>query len=112
MSSQGLSDAGLEHLHEVMAGHVAAGRVPGLVLGLSRGDDVHIDAIGAAAAGGTEPMRPDAIFRITSMTRPVTAAATLMLVERGKLSLDEPVDRLLPAERFHWSDPRRQGASP
>ena len=96
MSSQGLSDAGLEHLHEVMAGHVAAGRVPGLVLGLSRGDDVHIDAIGAAAAGGTEPMRLDAIFRITSMTRPVTAVATLMLVERGKLSLDEPVDRLLP----------------
>jgi CubicO group peptidase (beta-lactamase class C family) len=96
MSSQGLSDAGLEHLHEVMAGHVAAGRVPGLVLGLSRGDDVHIDAIGAAAVGGTEPMRPDAIFRITSMTRPVTAVATLMLVEKGKLSLDEPVDRLLP----------------
>ena len=91
-----LSEAGLERLHEVMAGHVAAGRVPGLALGLSRGDDAHIDAIGTAAVGGTEPMRPDAIFRITSMTRPVTAVATLMLVERGKLSLDEPVDRLLP----------------
>jgi CubicO group peptidase (beta-lactamase class C family) len=96
MRSQGLSKAGLEHLHEVMAGHVRAGRVPGLVLGLSRGDDAHIDAIGTAAVGGTEPMRPDAIFRITSMTRPVTAVATLMLVERGRLELDEPVDRLLP----------------
>jgi len=95
MSSKGLSKAGLEHFHEVMAGHVAAGRVPGLVLGLSRGDDVHVDAIGTAAVGG-EPIRPDAIFRITSMTRPVTAVATLILVERGKLSLDEPVDRVLP----------------
>jgi CubicO group peptidase (beta-lactamase class C family) len=96
MLSHGLSKAGLEHLHEVMAGHVAAGRVPGLVLGLRRGDDSHVDAIGTAAVGGAEPMRPDAIFRITSMTRPVTAVATLMLVEQGKLGLDEPVDRLLP----------------
>src|SRR5215472_15123062 len=96
MRSEGLSKAGLERLHEVMAGHVAAGQVPGLVLGLSRGGDVHVDAIGTSAVGGTEPMRPDAIFRITSMTRPVTAVATLMLVEQGRLGLDEPVDRLLP----------------
>ena len=96
MHHEGLSKAGLERLHEVMAGHVAAGRVPGLVLGLSRGDDVHVDAIGTAAVGGTEPMRPDALFRITSMTRPVTAVATLMLVEQGRLGLDEPVDLLLP----------------
>ena len=96
MGSQGLSKAGLEELHDAMAGHVAAGLVPGLVLGLSRGDDVHIDAIGTAAAGGLEPIRPDAIFRITSMTRPVTAVAALMLVEQGRLELDEPVDRLLP----------------
>ncbi len=96
MRTQGLSKVGLEHLHEVMAGHVGAGRVPGLVLALSRGDDVHTDAIGVAAVGGSEPIRPDAIFRITSMTRPVTAVATLMLVEQGRLALDEPVGRLLP----------------
>jgi CubicO group peptidase (beta-lactamase class C family) len=96
MRSQGLSKAGLEELHDVMAGHVAAGLVPGLVFGLSRGDDVHIDAIGAAALGGMEPIRPDAIFRITSMTRPITAVAALILVEQGRLDLDEPVDGLLP----------------
>ena len=96
MRTQGLSKVGLEHLHEVMAGHVGAGRVPGLVLALSRGDDVHTDAIGVAAVGGSEPIRPDAIFRITSMTRPVTAVAALMLVEQGRLSLEEPVGRLLP----------------
>src|SRR5260221_12603067 len=77
MRTQGLSKVGLEHLHEVMAGHVGAGRVPGLVLALSRGDDVHTDAIGVAAVGGSEPIRPDAIFRLTAVTRPGTAVGAL-----------------------------------
>jgi CubicO group peptidase (beta-lactamase class C family) len=96
MGGAGLSKPGLDRLHDVMAGHVASGRVPGLVLGLARGGDVHIDAVGTAAAGGREPIRPDAIFRITSMTRPVTAAAALLLVQDGRLGLDEPIGRLLP----------------
>jgi len=96
MPTLGLSKAGLEQLHEVMAGHVSAGRVPGLVLALSRGGDVYTDAIGTAAVGGSQPLRRDAIFRITSMTRPVTAVATLLLVQDGRLAFDEPVDRLLP----------------
>jgi CubicO group peptidase (beta-lactamase class C family) len=96
MRTQGLSKASLEQLREVMAGHVSAGRVPGMVLALSRGGDVHVDAIGTAAVGASEPIRPDAIFRITSMTRPVTAVAALQLVDEGTLALDEPVDRLLP----------------
>ena len=95
MRTPGLPKAGLTKLHAAMAGCVSAGSVPGMVLGLSRGGDVRVAAIGAAA-GGSEPMRPDAIFRITSMTRPITAVATLMLVEEGRLALDEPVDRLLP----------------
>lgn len=81
MGGAGLSKPGLDRLHDVMAGHVTAGRVPGLVLGLARGGDVHIDAVGTAAVGGREPIRPDAIFRITSMTRPVTAVAALLLVQ-------------------------------
>jgi CubicO group peptidase (beta-lactamase class C family) len=96
MGNGGLPKAGLKQLHEVMAGEVSAGRVPGLVLGLSRGGDVHVDAIGTPAQGGSEPISPDAVFRITSMTRPVTAVATLLLVQDGLLGLDEPVDRLLP----------------
>ncbi len=96
MGTPGWPERGLARLHEAMAGHVAAGRVPGLVLGLRRGGDVHVNAIGAAAAGSAEPIRPDAIFRITSMTRPVTAVATLQLVADGRVALDEPVDRLLP----------------
>jgi CubicO group peptidase (beta-lactamase class C family) len=79
-----------------MTGHVNARVVPGVVVALARGGDVHVDAIGNATVDGREPMRPDALFRITSMTRPVTAVATLLLVQDGRLSLDEPVDRLLP----------------
>jgi len=83
MRTRGFSKAGLTQLHEVMAGHVSAGSVPGMVLALGRGHDVHIDAIGVAAVDGEEPIRPDAIFRITSMTRPITAVATLLLVGEG-----------------------------
>jgi CubicO group peptidase (beta-lactamase class C family) len=57
---------------------------------------VHVDAIGTKAAGGRDPIRRDTIFRISSMTKPITAAATMILVEECKLRLDEPVDRLLP----------------
>jgi CubicO group peptidase (beta-lactamase class C family) len=95
MRTRGFSKPGLTELHETMAGHVATGRVPGVVLGLSRGDEIHIDAIGTAVAEGGPAMRPDSLFRISSMTRPVTAVATLLLVAEGRLALEEPVDRLL-----------------
>ncbi|MBF6557362.1 MAG: serine hydrolase [Acidimicrobiales bacterium] len=83
MHTRGLTKAGLTQLHEDMAALVGAGRAPGMVLALSRGDDVHVDAIGAAAIGDTEPIRADALFRITSLTRPITAVATLLLVREG-----------------------------
>jgi CubicO group peptidase (beta-lactamase class C family) len=88
-------------MHEVMAGYVERGDVPGIVTLLSRRGEVHVDAIGQTAVGGAAtvengPMRRDTIFRIASMTKPITAAATMILVEECKLRLDEPVDRLLP----------------
>lgn len=83
-------------VHEAMARFVAQGTLPGLVILLAQGDDVHVDPIGTLTLNGTEPMRRDTIFRIASMTKPITAAATMMLVEDGALALDEPVDRLLP----------------
>jgi CubicO group peptidase (beta-lactamase class C family) len=57
---------------------------------------VHVDAIGMKALGGKDPIRRDTLFRISSMTKPITAAATMILVEECKLRLDEPVDGLLP----------------
>ena len=96
MSTGGLSKARLRRMHDVMAGHVEHGEVPGIVTLVSRHGEVHVDAIGMKAAGGSDPIRRDTIFRITSMTKPITAAATMTLVEECKVRLDEPVDRLLP----------------
>lgn len=96
MQPGALSKARLGRMHDVMAGHVERGEVPGLVTLLSRRGDVHVDAIGTKMVGGSDPMRRDTIFRIASMTKPITAVAALILVEECKLRLDEPVDRLLP----------------
>ena len=96
MSNGGLSKVRLGRMHDIMAGYVERGEVPGLVTLVSRRGEVHVDAIGMKAVEGLDPLRRDTIFRISSMTKPITAAATMILVEECKVRLDEPVDRLLP----------------
>lgn len=96
MSDGGWSKARLGRLRDVLAGHIERGKVPGLVALVSRRGETHVEALGTMAAGGGEPIRRDTIFRITSMTKPITAAAAMVLVEECKLRLDEPVDRFLP----------------
>jgi CubicO group peptidase (beta-lactamase class C family) len=96
MSTGGLSKARLGRMHEVMAGYVRRGDVPGIVTLVSRRGQMQVDAMGMKAVGGRDPMRRDTIFRIASMTKPIAAAATMILVEECKVRLDEPVDRLLP----------------
>src|SRR2546426_6422189 len=96
MSISGLSKARLSRMHDVMAGYAERGEVPGLVTLVSRRGEVHVDVIGTQALGESPPMRRDTIFRISSMTKPITAAATMILVEECKVRLDEPVDALLP----------------
>jgi len=75
--------------------HVGDTRVPGLVVLVAHGDEVHVEALGKLAVGGP-PVRRDSLFRIASTTKPITAAATLAVIEEGLIGLDEPVDRLLP----------------
>src|SRR2546421_10094618 len=101
MSTGRLSKTRLARMHDVMAGYVERGEVPGLVTLISRRGEVHVDVIGTQAIGASPPMRRDTIFRISSMTKPIIAVATMILVEECKLRLDEPVDALLPelAER-------------
>src|SRR6267378_2084224 len=91
----GLSQTRLKRMHEIMACHVENGSMPGLVALVSRHGEVHLDVIGNVAIGGA-PMQHDTIFRIASMTKPVTAAAAMILVEECRLRLDDPVDELLP----------------
>jgi len=95
MNNGGLSTARLGRMHDVMSGYAERGEVPGLVTLVSRRGEVHVDAIGMKAVEGLEPMRRNTIFRVSSMTKPITAAATMILVEECKLRLDGPVDRLL-----------------
>jgi CubicO group peptidase (beta-lactamase class C family) len=96
MSKGGLSKARLERMHDVLASRVEQGAAPGIVTVVSRRGEVHVDALGTQDIAASVPMRHDTIFRIASMTKPVAAAATMILVEECRLRLDEPVDRLLP----------------
>ena len=91
-----LSGARLARLREMMAGHVAAGGVSGVVWLVSRRGEVHVDAVGTMALGSGVPVRRDTVFRVSSLTKPVAAAAAMTLVEEGRLRLDDPVDDLLP----------------
>jgi CubicO group peptidase (beta-lactamase class C family) len=95
MSTGGFSKGRLGRIHDVMAGYVERGEVPGIVTLVSRRGEVRADAVGALAIGG-RPVQRDTIFRIASLTKPVAAVAAMILVEECRLRLDEPVDRLLP----------------
>jgi CubicO group peptidase (beta-lactamase class C family) len=83
-------------LRAALEPHIAGGGTPGLVALAAQGDDARVVALGAMDDDGKRSMRSDAIFRIASMTKAVTAVAALMLARDGRLALDEPVDRLLP----------------
>ena len=82
-------------LQDLLERHVANGTAPGIVASLGTAAETEIAAAGLMAVGGA-PMRDDAIFRIQSMTKAITAVAALRLVEAGRLTLDEPVERWLP----------------
>jgi CubicO group peptidase (beta-lactamase class C family) len=81
-------------LDDLLRRHVDAGTVPGAVALLSSGD-VQVVTAGMASADGA-PMRDDAIMRIQSMTKPITAVAALRLVEAGLVTLDQSLEHWLP----------------
>ncbi len=90
------SSSSLAHMREVLASHVSPQEVPGLVSLVSQQGRTHVEALGDLTVDGKAPLARTTIFRIASMSKPVTAAATMILVEDGKLQLNEPVNRLLP----------------
>ena len=89
------SDSGLAGIDALLADAVHAKQVPGVVIGLGCGDTVYVSRAGEATLGAA-PMRANTLFRIASMTKPMTAAVVLGMIEDGLLRLDEAVDRLLP----------------
>ena len=99
-SSHGVSAARLARLHEYLREMTAAdgGRYLGAVSLVARdGVVVDVAAWGYRDLARTQPLKPDAIFRIYSMSKTVTAAAVLLLVEEGKIGLEDPVARFIPA---------------
>src|SRR5580704_9675991 len=96
MGMASLTKSRLERLHQVLSGYVERKEMPGLVALVSRRDDVHIEALGTMSFGNSAPMQRDTIFRIASLTKPITAVAAMILVEECKLRLDESIDRWLP----------------
>jgi CubicO group peptidase (beta-lactamase class C family) len=91
-----LSKTRLARLHDALAAHVSPTGVPGIVALVSRRGETHVVALGRQSLESDASMRRKTIFRIASMTKPVTAAAAMILVEQCKLRLDDPVDDLLP----------------
>lgn len=96
-----------ELLHDVMARHVAADQIAGVAWRADRDGEVVTGAAGTLARDRPDPVRRDSLFRIASMTKPLTAVAALVLVEECRLRLDDPVDDLLPelADRRVLLDP-------
>src|SRR5512138_1297266 len=98
----GFSPSRLETLDAFLqTRYVDAGRIPGaLTLLYRRGEIAHLRTLGLADVERGKPLREDTIFRIYSMTKPITTVAFMMLVEQGLVSLDTPVHALIP----EWKD--------
>ena len=82
-------------LHDVLQAHVSNGSVPGAVGLVARGDEIEVAAVGSASVGGV-PMARDSIFRIASLSKPITAAAVMLLIEDGRIALADPAGEWLP----------------
>ncbi|KFG72634.1 serine hydrolase domain-containing protein [Streptomyces mutabilis] len=99
----GLDAQALDRLDRHFAGQVDEGRLPGFLVAVARGGRVaHLTAHGLRDVAAGLPVTADTLWRIYSMTKPVTSVAALILVEEGRLSLDDPVRRYIPA----FAEPR------
>ena len=95
--SVGLSSAGLTTATAALQAHVDAGDVAGVVAAVARhGKLVYLEALGQRDLAAGDVMPENAIFRLYSMTRPITSTAVMMLWEDGKFQLDDPVSRYIP----------------
>ena len=93
----GLSVAALGQIAPALQVYVDSGRLPGLLAVVARhGKLAYVASVGSMDVEHRRAMRPDAVFRIFSMTKPVTSTAVMQLYERGKLRLDDPVSKYVP----------------
>lgn len=93
----GVSTERLERIRPVMQGYVDDGRIAGLLTVVARrGKTVHFETVGMRDVENKKPMEADTIFRIHSMSKPITSVAVMMLYEDGHFQLDTPVSEFIP----------------
>ena len=94
----GLSAARLDRVRKWMHGWVDSGKLAGMVACVMRkGELAFAEVAGLSDVARNKSMRPDTIFRIYSMTKPLTSTAIMMLYEEGRFQLDDPISRFIPA---------------
>ncbi|MGB8401336.1 serine hydrolase domain-containing protein [Bradyrhizobium sp.] len=92
------SRAGLERVGDYIRNEIATGKIPGAILLIQQhGQPVYFESFGVRDIATKLPMSADTIFRLYSMSKAVTSVAAMMLVEEGRLGLDDPVARYIPA---------------
>jgi CubicO group peptidase (beta-lactamase class C family) len=101
-SAAGLSPARLATLDRfVQSRYIDSGKLPGaLILIARRGEVAHLSTLGLCDVERKKPVREDTIFRLYSMTKPLTSVAFMMLIEQGLVALDDPVHSVIP----EWKD--------
>jgi len=111
----GLSSERLARITEMMKRHIAAGEISGGVTLVARhGKIAHLEATGVTDIDSKKPMTKDAVFRIASMTKPVTGVAIMMMMEEGKLRITDPVSKYIPSFKdlkVAVAEPRGRGAA-
>jgi CubicO group peptidase (beta-lactamase class C family) len=94
----GFTSAGLARLDAYIKNEVAGHKIPGAVMMIERnGKTAYLKSFGLRDPSTKDPMTPDTIFRIYSMSKPITTVAAMMLVEEGRLQLDDPLSKYIPA---------------
>src|ERR1700731_3303066 len=94
----GFSRAKLERVGDYLRNEIATGKIPGAIMLIQQhGTPVYSECFGVRDVVGKRPMTENTIFRLYSMSKPITSVAIMMLVEDGKLSLDDPIEKYVPA---------------
>src|SRR3984957_17434426 len=97
-AAAGFSREKLQRVGDYIRNEIAAGKIPGAVILIQQhGRPVYFESFGLRDVESRRPMTADSIFRLYSMSKPIASVAAMMLVEDGKLRLDDPLSKYIPA---------------
>ena len=110
--SLGLSQERLARIHAMAKKHIDAGEISGAVMLVARrGQIAYLDVQGVMDVDSKKPMARDSVFRLASMTKPVIGVSIMMMLEEGKLRLDDPVSRFIPEFKNQQTAIQQSGAT-